>query len=157
VVANPSTGFLLREDCQGTNSGVLVQASSVTLHLTKSRYMTGLPCPRRLSLPVHQPPPYEEPAPGTLLDTGWEIGRKAHPLYRQSNPARSVETPTRARLWERCTAHKPTDRISSMPHLSQARAEGLEASRTRLYEQPRLLTDHRRRTVGVRLTHPRPT
>jgi hypothetical protein len=53
----------------------------VTLHLTKSRYMAGLQCPRRLWLLVHEPPPYEEPAPGTPLDIGQEIGRKAHLLF----------------------------------------------------------------------------
>ena len=31
-------------------------------HLTKSRYIAGLQCPRRLWLLVHEPLPYEEPA-----------------------------------------------------------------------------------------------
>jgi hypothetical protein len=53
----------------------------VTLHLTKSRYMAGLQCPRRLWLLVHEPPPYEEPAPGTPLANGQDIGRKAHLLF----------------------------------------------------------------------------
>ncbi|HTI81203.1 MAG TPA: DUF2779 domain-containing protein [Acetobacteraceae bacterium] len=53
----------------------------MTLHLTKSRYMAGLQCPRRLWLLVHEPPPYEEPAPGTPIDIGQEIGRKAHLLF----------------------------------------------------------------------------
>jgi hypothetical protein len=43
--------------------------------------MAGLQCPRRLWLVVHEPPPYEEPAPGTPLDIGREIGRKAHLLF----------------------------------------------------------------------------
>jgi hypothetical protein len=30
---------------------------------------------------VHEPPPHEEPAPGTPLAIGWEIGRKAHLLF----------------------------------------------------------------------------
>ena len=50
-------------------------------HLTKSRYIAGLQCPRRLWLLVHEPPPYEEPAPGSPLDIGQEIGRKAHLLF----------------------------------------------------------------------------
>ena len=50
-------------------------------HLTKSRYMAGLQCPRRLWLLVHEPPPYEAPAPGSPLDIGQEIGRKAHLLF----------------------------------------------------------------------------
>ncbi len=53
----------------------------MTLHLTKSRYMAGLQCPRRLWLLVHEPPPYEEPAPGTPLANGQDIGRKAHLLF----------------------------------------------------------------------------
>ena len=50
-------------------------------HLTKSRYIAGLQCPRRLWLLVHEPPPYEEPAPGSPMDVGQEIGRKAHLLF----------------------------------------------------------------------------
>jgi hypothetical protein len=50
-------------------------------HLTKSRYMAGLQCLRRLWLLVHEPPPYEEPAPGSPLDIGQDIGRKAHLLF----------------------------------------------------------------------------
>jgi hypothetical protein len=58
-----------------------VQGISMSIHLTKSRYMAGLQCPRRLWLLVHEPPSYEEPAPGTPLDIGREIGRKAHLLF----------------------------------------------------------------------------
>jgi hypothetical protein len=50
-------------------------------HLTKSRYMAGLQCPRRLWLVVHDPLPYEEPAPGSPLDMGQVIGTKAHLLF----------------------------------------------------------------------------
>jgi hypothetical protein len=50
-------------------------------HLTKSRYMAGLQCLRRLWLLVHDPLPYEEPAPGSPLEVGQEIGRKAHLLF----------------------------------------------------------------------------
>ena len=50
-------------------------------HLTKSRYMTGLQCPRRLWLSVHEPLPYEPPPPGSPLDIGQEIGRRAHLLF----------------------------------------------------------------------------
>ena len=52
-----------------------------TPHLTKSRYMAGLQCPRRLWLQVHEPQDYEEPAPGSPLAAGVEIGRKAHLLF----------------------------------------------------------------------------
>jgi hypothetical protein len=50
-------------------------------HLTKSRYIAGLQCPRRLWLIVHKPLPYEEPAPGSPVDIGREVGRKAHLLF----------------------------------------------------------------------------
>ena len=52
-----------------------------SLHLTKSRYIAGLQCLRRLWLLVHEPQPYEEPAPGSPMDIGQEIGRKAHLLF----------------------------------------------------------------------------
>jgi len=50
-------------------------------HLTKSRYIAGLQCPRRLWLLVHEPLPYEEPAPGSAMDIAQEIGTKAHLLF----------------------------------------------------------------------------
>jgi hypothetical protein len=43
--------------------------------------MAGLQCLRRLWLLVHEPLLYEEPAPGTPLATGQEIGRKARLLF----------------------------------------------------------------------------
>src|ERR1700683_4180425 len=50
-------------------------------HLTKSRYIAGLQCLRRLWLVVHEPLPYEEPAPGSPMDIGQEVGQKAHLLF----------------------------------------------------------------------------
>jgi len=50
-------------------------------HLTKSRYMAGLQCPRRLWLLVHKPSPYQELLQGSPMDIGREIGRKAHLLF----------------------------------------------------------------------------
>jgi hypothetical protein len=50
-------------------------------HLTKSRYIAGRQCLRRLWLVVHEPLPYEEPAPGSPMDVGQEIGGKAHLLF----------------------------------------------------------------------------
>ena len=50
-------------------------------HLTKSRYLAGLQCPRRLWLVVHEPLPYEAPDPGSPMDMGQVIGRKAHLLF----------------------------------------------------------------------------
>ncbi|HBK04356.1 MAG TPA: hypothetical protein DDZ81_00660 [Acetobacteraceae bacterium] len=53
----------------------------VSRHLTKSRYMAGLQCLRRLWLQVHEPHDYEAPPPGSPLDFGQEIGQKAHLLF----------------------------------------------------------------------------
>lgn len=50
-------------------------------YLTKSRYIAGLQCPRRLWSLVHKPLPYEAPAPGSPMDRGQEVGRKAHLLF----------------------------------------------------------------------------
>jgi hypothetical protein len=50
-------------------------------HLTKSRYIAGLQCLRRLWLIDHEPAPYEEPAPGSPMDIGRQIGCKAHLLF----------------------------------------------------------------------------
>ena len=55
--------------------------SLASQHLTKSRYIAGLQCPRRLWLLVHEPMPYEEPASGSPMDIGQEIGQKAHLLF----------------------------------------------------------------------------
>ena len=50
-------------------------------HLTKSRYMAGLQCVRRLWLSVHEPSDWAEPDPGSIQDIGQEIGRRAHLLF----------------------------------------------------------------------------
>ena len=50
-------------------------------YLTKSRYIAGLQCPRRLWLLVHRPLPYEAPAPGSPMNVGQEIGQRAHLLF----------------------------------------------------------------------------
>jgi hypothetical protein len=52
-----------------------------SLHLTKSRYIAGLQCLRRLWLLTHESRPYEEPVPGSRMDLGQEIGRKARLLF----------------------------------------------------------------------------
>ena len=50
-------------------------------HLTESRYIAGLQSLRRPRLLVHEPLPYEEPAPDSRLDVGQEISGKAYPLF----------------------------------------------------------------------------
>src|SRR5579863_4954353 len=56
-------------------------ASLASQHLTKSRYIAGLQCLRRLWLRVNEPQPYEEALPGSPMDAGSEVGRKAHLLF----------------------------------------------------------------------------
>src|SRR5580704_361634 len=62
----------------GYQPGVAPLASQ---HLTKSRYIAGLQCLRHLWLIDHEPAPHEEPTPGSPLDIGQEIGRKARLLF----------------------------------------------------------------------------
>jgi hypothetical protein len=60
---------------------VAQETTLASQHLTKSRYIAGLQCPRRLWLVVHEPMPYEEPVAGSPLDMGHDIGTKAHLLF----------------------------------------------------------------------------
>ena len=57
------------------------RSSLASGRLTKSRYIAGLQCPRRLWLLVHEPAAYEEPSPGSPMDIGQTIGRKARLLF----------------------------------------------------------------------------
>ncbi|UKJ75410.1 DUF2779 domain-containing protein [Azospirillum brasilense] len=50
-------------------------------YLTKSRYMLGLHCVRRLWRTVHRPQPHQEPVPGSPQEVGQRIGRHAHRLF----------------------------------------------------------------------------
>jgi hypothetical protein len=79
-------------------------------HLTKSRYIAGLQCPRRLWLLVHEPLPYEEPAPGSPLDIGQEVGQKAHLLF--PGGVRIDEEP-----WQHAEAVTRTAALMSDAHL----------------------------------------
>jgi hypothetical protein len=53
----------------------------ISHNLTKSRYMAGVQCPRRLWLLVHEPSPYEELEPGSFVELGIEVGLKARLLF----------------------------------------------------------------------------
>jgi len=50
-------------------------------HLSKSRYIAGLQCLRRLWLLMHEPWEYEQAPAGSPLAVGHEIGRHAHRLF----------------------------------------------------------------------------
>ena len=50
-------------------------------YLTKSRHMTGLSCPKKLWLSVHEPVPYEDAPAGSPMAVGNEVGQKAWELF----------------------------------------------------------------------------
>jgi len=50
-------------------------------YLTKSRYLAGLQCPKRLWLQCFEPMPHEPPAPGSVQDVGIRVGQAAHRLF----------------------------------------------------------------------------
>jgi hypothetical protein len=49
--------------------------------LSKSRYMCGLQCSKKLWQTVYDPEPVEEPLPGTVKGMGIEVGIKARLLW----------------------------------------------------------------------------
>src|SRR5205085_5755066 len=49
--------------------------------LSKSRYMCGLQCPKRLWQAVYEPGPAEETLPGTIKGVGIEVGINARLLW----------------------------------------------------------------------------
>ncbi len=50
-------------------------------YLTKSRFMAGLDCHKRLWLSFHAPLPYTDPEPGSIQAIGTEVGILAHQLF----------------------------------------------------------------------------
>ncbi len=50
-------------------------------YLTKSRHTAGLHCPKRLWLNWHEPMPYDDPLPGSILAVGTEIGERAWEVF----------------------------------------------------------------------------
>ena len=50
-------------------------------HLTKSRYIDGLRCSRKLWLGCYERLPYADPQPFSILDVGNQVGIKAHLLF----------------------------------------------------------------------------
>lgn len=79
-------------------------------YLTKSRFMAGLQCDKRLWLSWHEPAPYEEPEPGSTLDIGIEIGRKAQLLFPGGI---LVDEPP----WEHATAVVHTRELMTNPNV----------------------------------------
>ena len=52
-----------------------------TPYLTKSRYIAGIQCLRRLWLTVREPRDYTEPPAGSPLEFGQEMGHRARLLF----------------------------------------------------------------------------
>ncbi len=52
-----------------------------SLHLTKSRYTTGLTCHKKLWLDVHERGDYVDPKPGSITDIGNRVGVMAQGLF----------------------------------------------------------------------------
>jgi len=50
-------------------------------HLTKSKYVSGLRCERKLWLDVHDHGPYVDPPLGSVMDIGNRVGKGAHELF----------------------------------------------------------------------------
>lgn len=70
--------------------------------LSKSRYITGLQCSRRLWLGWHDPEPRSEPKPGTILAVGTDVGIAARLLVPdgilvEEGPEQHVEAIERTR------------------------------------------------------------
>ena len=71
--------------------------------LSKSRYITGLQCSKRLWLGWHDPEPRSEPEPGTILAVGTEVGVAARLLVPggvlvEEGPYRHAEAVERTRI-----------------------------------------------------------
>lgn len=50
-------------------------------YLTKSRYLAGRDCEKRLWLTHHDPEPYTDPDPGSIQEIGIEVGQLAQQLF----------------------------------------------------------------------------
>ncbi len=71
--------------------------------LSKSRYIAGLQCPKRLWLGWHDPEPRSEPKPGTILAVGTDVGVAARLLVPdgvlvEEGPDRHAEAVDRTRV-----------------------------------------------------------
>ena len=56
-------------------------AMKKSFHLTKSRYVDGLRCPKKLWYGTHEPLPKTDPKPFSALDVGIRVGKGAHQLF----------------------------------------------------------------------------
>ena len=76
--------------------------------LSKTRYVAGLQCLRRLWRMVNEPQDYSDPPPGSPLAMGTEIGREAHRLFPRG--VLVTEEP-----WQHAQAVQTTRRLMEDP------------------------------------------
>lgn len=94
-------------------------------YLTKSRFVAGLQCEKRLWLQVHETMPYEEPPPGSLFDLGREVGELAHRLF----PGGVLVTD---KPWEHGTACQQTAALMADPKIPAIFETAFEAENIRI-------------------------
>ena len=94
-------------------------------HLTKSRYIAGLQCLRRLWRLVHEPRDYEDAPPGSPLAMGEEIGRAAHQLFPGGGLV--AEAP-----WQHTEAAKTTRALMLDPAVSAIFEAAFEHAEVRI-------------------------
>jgi hypothetical protein len=77
----PFTDDLSRLARTFTRGGSGRNQNSKRVFLSKSRYMSGRQCSKKLWQTVYDPEPIEEPLPGTVKGMGIEVGVKARLLW----------------------------------------------------------------------------
>ena len=97
-------------------------------HLTKSKYLSGLRCERKLWFDVYDHGPYVDPSPGSAMDIGNRVGRGAHTLFPGGV---EIDEPP----WEHGAAVDRTERPAASPRhqanrVAEARAPGFCAPAT---------------------------
>lgn len=130
--------LLLRERFEWMSiakTSVRVPKPAMTVpYLTKSCYLAGLQCGQRLWRVVHQPHPYEAPAPGSTFDVGTEIGLKAHLLF-PGGVVVSVEPWQHADAIAQRLRSWPIPRFQPYTAISAQSTNGRPKSRTLLASQ----------------------
>jgi len=81
------------------------------IHLTKTKFLSGLRCDRKLWLDVHDPQPYTDPKPGSVQEAGMRIGRHAQEMF---SGGIEIDDPP----WEHGQAVRKTMELISDPNVS---------------------------------------
>lgn len=94
-------------------------------YLTKSRYVAGLQCRKRLWLQVHEKLSHAEPPPGSLFDLGREVGEVAQRLF----PGGVLVD---AEPWEHVEACRRTAALMANPDIPAIFEAAFEAANIRI-------------------------